>query len=103
MCAPGLLGEFAALTSVDAFPGNLPLQASSFIGRDREIDRTVAALSDARVVTLTGVGGVGQDPFGVAGRGGGVAPVPRRRLVDRTGGECVIPTMWSMRSRRCSG
>ena len=60
VCAPGLLGEFAALSSVDAFPGNLPLQSSSFIGREREIDRTVAALSEARVVTLTGVGGVGK-------------------------------------------
>ena len=60
VCAPGLVGDFAALTSVDAFPGNLPLQSSSFIGREREIDRTVAALSEARVVTLTGVGGVGK-------------------------------------------
>ena len=60
MCAPGLVGQFAALTSVDAFPGNLPLQSSSFIGREREIDRTVAALGEARVVTLTGVGGVGK-------------------------------------------
>jgi class 3 adenylate cyclase len=60
VCAPGLLEEFAALASVDAFPGNLPLQVSSFIGRDWEIDQAVAALSEARVVTLTGVGGVGK-------------------------------------------
>ncbi len=57
---PGLGSEFAPLTSVDAFPGNLPLQSSSFMGREREIDRTVAALSETRVVTLTGVGGVGK-------------------------------------------
>src|SRR4029079_2906399 len=31
-----------------------------FIGRQREIDRIVAALGEARVVTLTGVGGVGK-------------------------------------------
>src|SRR6185295_18625871 len=55
--APGLASEFAALTSVDAFPGNLPLQVSSFIGRDREVERTIAAFDEARVVTLTGVGG----------------------------------------------
>ena len=60
VCAPGLGSAFPALTSVDAFPGNLPLQVSSFIGREREIDRAVAALGDARVVTLTGVGGVGK-------------------------------------------
>jgi predicted ATPase/class 3 adenylate cyclase len=58
--APGLVGAFAPLASLDAFPGNLPLQASSFLGREREIDRTVAALDEARVVTLTGVGGVGK-------------------------------------------
>jgi predicted ATPase/class 3 adenylate cyclase len=58
--APGLAAEFPALTSVDAFPGNLPLQVSSFIGRERETGRTLAALGEARVVTLTGVGGVGK-------------------------------------------
>jgi predicted ATPase/class 3 adenylate cyclase len=58
--APGLRGEFASLTSVDAFPGNLPLQVSSFIGREREVARIADALDEARVVTLTGVGGVGK-------------------------------------------
>jgi predicted ATPase/class 3 adenylate cyclase len=58
--APELDAEFPVLASVDAFPGNLPLQVSSFIGREREIDRTVAAVGEARVVTLTGVGGVGK-------------------------------------------
>jgi class 3 adenylate cyclase len=54
--APELDCDFPALASVDAFPGNLPLQVSSFIGREREFDRLVAALGEARVVTLTGVG-----------------------------------------------
>jgi predicted ATPase/class 3 adenylate cyclase len=58
--APGLELEFAPLASLDAFPGNLPLQVSSFIGRESEIDQAVGALSDARLVTLTGVGGVGK-------------------------------------------
>jgi predicted ATPase/class 3 adenylate cyclase len=58
--APGLLREFASLTSLDAFPGNLPLQVSSFVGRDRELARVAEALDEARVVTLTGVGGVGK-------------------------------------------
>jgi predicted ATPase/class 3 adenylate cyclase len=58
--ATGLQERFRPLASVDAFPGNLPLQVSSFIGREREINRTVAALESARVVTLTGVGGVGK-------------------------------------------
>ncbi|HEX2402832.1 MAG TPA: BTAD domain-containing putative transcriptional regulator, partial [Mycobacterium sp.] len=41
-------------------PGNLPLQVSSFIGRERDIARTVDALAVARLVTLTGTGGVGK-------------------------------------------
>jgi MoxR-like ATPase len=48
------------LLSLDAFPENLPLQVSSFVGRERELARVVKALDDARVVTLTGVGGVGK-------------------------------------------
>jgi predicted ATPase len=41
-------------------PAILPLQLSSFIGRVRELDQTAAALGEARVVTLTGAGGVGK-------------------------------------------
>jgi predicted ATPase/class 3 adenylate cyclase len=58
--APGLVGEFAPLRSLDAFPGNLPLQVTSFIGRGWELEQTAEALAQARVVTLTGVGGVGK-------------------------------------------
>jgi predicted ATPase/class 3 adenylate cyclase len=57
---PGLAGGFPALRSLDAFPGNLPVQLSSFIGREREIAGTIDALDTARLVTVTGVGGVGK-------------------------------------------
>jgi predicted ATPase/DNA-binding SARP family transcriptional activator/class 3 adenylate cyclase len=57
---PDLVGEFAPLRSLDAFGGNVPLPGSSFIGRQRELARVVAALGESRVVTLTGVGGVGK-------------------------------------------
>jgi len=40
--------------------GNLPLPVSSFIGREQELEQTAAALDQARVVTLTGAGGVGK-------------------------------------------
>jgi predicted ATPase len=56
----GLPSRFPPLQSLDAFPGNLPLQVSSFIGRDVELARVAKALTQARVVTLTGVGGVGK-------------------------------------------
>lgn len=58
--APGLGSDFAPLHSMDAFPGNLPFQVSSFIGRTAELERIAAALGEARVVTLNGVGGVGK-------------------------------------------
>jgi hypothetical protein len=58
---------FPPLLSMDAFPGNLPLQVSSFIGRDMELARVAKALSEARVVTLTGVGGVGKTRLALPG------------------------------------
>ena len=57
---PDLPGAFPAPRTLDAFPGNLPLQVSSFIGRARELKQTAAALGEARVITLIGVGGVGK-------------------------------------------
>jgi predicted ATPase/class 3 adenylate cyclase len=55
-----LVGKFPPLRSLDAFMGNLPSPVSSFIGRERELAATTAALDEARTVTLTGVGGVGK-------------------------------------------
>ncbi len=55
-----LPAEFPPIGTVAARTGNLPLQVSSFIGRDRELQQTAAALSEARLVTLTGPGGVGK-------------------------------------------
>jgi predicted ATPase/class 3 adenylate cyclase len=53
-------GTFPALRSLDSFLGNLPFQVSSFVGRQRELVRGMEALGSSRVVTLTGVGGVGK-------------------------------------------
>jgi predicted ATPase/class 3 adenylate cyclase len=55
-----LAPTFPALRTLDAYPGSLPLFSSSFVGREREVSRTVEALENAPVVTLTGVGGVGK-------------------------------------------
>jgi predicted ATPase/DNA-binding SARP family transcriptional activator len=41
-------------------PGNVRLPASSFVGRDDELRRTVEALRGAAPVTITGSGGVGK-------------------------------------------
>ena len=53
-------GEFAALRSLTAASTNLALQLSSFVGREAELGELAAAVRDARLVTLTGVGGVGK-------------------------------------------
>jgi predicted ATPase/class 3 adenylate cyclase len=57
---PKLPSLFPSIRSVDAFPGNLPLQMSSFIGREEELQLVGKTLGEHRVVTLTGVGGVGK-------------------------------------------
>jgi predicted ATPase len=58
--APGLRTDFPPLTTMDPTPGNLRLQATSFIGREKELVEVEEALSAHRLVTLTGVGGVGK-------------------------------------------
>jgi predicted ATPase/class 3 adenylate cyclase len=51
---------FPPLVTIAERTGNLPVPVSSFIGRARELEQTAAALGQARVVTLTGPGGVGK-------------------------------------------
>jgi len=58
--APGLRSMFPPLHSVDAHRTNLPVQVSSFVGRADDVEKVQAALRQSRVVTLTGVGGVGK-------------------------------------------
>lgn len=55
-----LRADFPALKSLDAHPHNLPLQLSSFVGRETEL-RSLGELLDAqRLVTLIGPGGIGK-------------------------------------------
>ena len=57
---PELRDNFPPLKSLSNFRQNLPVQLTSFIGRDRE-RRTVRALIDSnRLVTLVGSGGCGK-------------------------------------------
>jgi len=58
--APGLAFEFAPLRTLDSIPGNLPVQATSFVGRDREVAEVAESVREHRLVTLSGVGGVGK-------------------------------------------
>jgi hypothetical protein len=58
--AEGLSADFPPLKTVDTVPGNLPAPPTSFVGRDDQITELVALLGQSRLVTLTGVGGVGK-------------------------------------------
>jgi len=58
--APGLPTEFPPLRALDVTPGNLRPQTTSFIGRESEVAAVQAAIKAHRLVTLTGVGGVGK-------------------------------------------
>jgi predicted ATPase len=51
---------FPPLRSLEARPSNLPAELSGFIGRTGELAETAGALEKSRVVTVTGVGGVGK-------------------------------------------
>ena len=58
--APGLRPEFPPLKTLDSTPGNLRPPTTTFVGRDAELAEVEAALNAHRLVTLTGVGGVGK-------------------------------------------
>lgn len=58
--APDLPSLFAPLRSLDTQRTNLPMQLTSFVGREAEVEEVKALLTDHRIVTLTGPGGVGK-------------------------------------------
>jgi predicted ATPase/class 3 adenylate cyclase/DNA-binding CsgD family transcriptional regulator len=60
LCHPDLPTEFPPLRSLDAYPHNLPVQLTSFVGRQAELEVLRALLADTRLLTLTGSGGSGK-------------------------------------------
>jgi len=63
--APGLRAEFPSLRALDTTPGNLRPATTSFIGRESEAGEVQAAVKAHRLVTLTGMGGVGKTRLAV--------------------------------------
>ena len=63
--AEGLRVEFPPLRTLDATPGNLPVQSTSFVGRHVEVKELCELIRAHRMVTLTGVGGVGKTRLAV--------------------------------------
>jgi predicted ATPase len=58
--ADGLRTDFPPLKTADRAPGNLRPPTTSFVGREPELADLETALKAHRMVTLTGVGGVGK-------------------------------------------
>jgi len=60
LIAPDLPQKFFPLRSLDALPNNLPLQLTSFVGREDEIESVKTLVDLHRLTTLVGTGGVGK-------------------------------------------
>jgi predicted ATPase/class 3 adenylate cyclase len=56
----GLRGDFGPLRSLDLAPHNLPVQLTTFVGREAEVAEATAFLRQTRLLTLTGPGGTGK-------------------------------------------
>jgi predicted ATPase/class 3 adenylate cyclase/DNA-binding NarL/FixJ family response regulator len=97
LCHPDLRNEFPPLRTTDTVVShNLPVQFTSFVGRQAEIRTLRETLIDNRLVTLTGAGGVGKtrlavqvaaemtDQFDAAVRYVDLAPITHPDLVPVT-------------------
>ncbi len=60
LVAPKLRQDFPPLPSLNVIPNNLPVQLTSFIGREKGIAEVKRLLASVRLVTLTGSGGAGK-------------------------------------------
>lgn len=58
--APDIPSQFPALRSLESVPNNLPVQITSFVGREREMLEVKRLLGSTRLLTLTGMGGTGK-------------------------------------------
>jgi predicted ATPase/class 3 adenylate cyclase/Tfp pilus assembly protein PilF len=60
LCHVELPDTFPALRSLDMVPHNLPIELTSFIGREAELNRLRKLVQTSRMVTITGAGGLGK-------------------------------------------
>lgn len=60
LVVPGMRREFPTLRTLERTPHNLPIQATSFVGRHDELAALTELLHSSRLITVTGVGGSGK-------------------------------------------
>jgi predicted ATPase len=82
LTGPGLPDRFPALRSLEGRPSNLPVQLTSFVGRD-QLAEASALLERARLLTLTGPGGTGKTRLALQ--------VAERALDDHPDGAWFVP------------
>ncbi len=58
--AQDLPSEFPPLRSLESIPNNLPIQLTSFVGREKEMAEVKRLLESTRLLTLSGMGGTGK-------------------------------------------
>ncbi|MFN2625565.1 MAG: NB-ARC domain-containing protein, partial [Mycobacteriales bacterium] len=56
----GLPSRFPPLASLDRAQHNLPVQPTSFVGREREVAELIERVREHRLVTVLGFGGIGK-------------------------------------------
>jgi predicted ATPase/class 3 adenylate cyclase len=60
LVAAELPSQFPPLRSLESVPNNLPVQLTSFVGREREMGEVKRLLASTHLLTLTGTGGTGK-------------------------------------------
>lgn len=105
ICHPDLPDAFPPLRSLDRVAHNLPVQLTTFVGREDEVVEVTKLVTDDRLVTLTGAGGSGKTRLAlhvaaeVAGDfDGGVWFVELAPLVDQDGVIFAVADAMSVRA-----
>ncbi|MDP8923486.1 MAG: tetratricopeptide repeat protein [Chloroflexota bacterium] len=60
-----MVADSPPLTASSDSPNNLPIQSTSFVGREREVAEVKRLLTTTRLLTLTGAGGIGKTRLAV--------------------------------------
>ena len=80
---PGLPRDFPPIRTGAVSDGNLPPRLTSFVGREAELDHVATLLRSARLVTISGPGGIGKTSLAVE-----VARMEKERFA---GGAWLVP------------